>query len=78
MLDALEAEGPQLPIVVLARLLNVPPSKLIGVLDDLYDAGLVTPGRERGTVLLVPQPQEREGRFARPERSGSTAPGARG
>ena len=65
VVDVLEAEGPQMPIVVLARLLDVPPSRLIGVLDDLFDAGLVTPGRERGTVVLVPQPQS-EGRFTRP------------
>jgi DNA-binding IclR family transcriptional regulator len=78
VLDTLEAEGPQLPIVVLARLLDVPPSRLVDVLDELYDAGLLTPGRERGTVVLVPQPQAGEGRFARPRRSGSAAPNSRG
>jgi DNA-binding IclR family transcriptional regulator len=64
VIDVLEAEGPQLPIVVLARLLAVQPSRLIGVLDDLFDEGLVTMGRERGTVALVPQPGG--GRFTRP------------
>ena len=68
VVDTLEAEGPQLPIVVLARLLDVRPSLLVDVLDDLFDAGLVTPGRERGTVVLVPQPQQ-EGRFTRGEPS---------
>lgn len=68
MVDVLEAEGPELPIVVLARLLAVPPSHLVGVLDDLFDEGLVTPGRERGTVMLAPPPQG-DGRFRRPQRA---------
>ena len=64
MVAALEAEGAALPLVVLARRLSIPPSHLAPVLDDLYDQGLVTPGRERGTVALVPQPRE-DGRFTR-------------
>ena len=66
VIDVLQAEGPQLPIVVLARLLAVPPSRLVRDLDELFDEGLVTPGLERGTVALVPQPSG-EGRFARPQ-----------
>ena len=65
VVQVLEAEGPQLPLVVLARRLSIPPSRLSRVLDDLYDEGLVTPGRERGTVVLVPQPHD-DGRFTRP------------
>ena len=78
VLDVLENEGPQLPIVVLARLLNVLPSLLVDVLDDLYDAGLVKPGRERGTVELVPQRPERDRRFSRGKRGRSRTPGTRG
>jgi DNA-binding IclR family transcriptional regulator len=64
VIDVLEADGPTLPLVVIARRLSVPPSRLARVLDDLYDEGLVTPGLERGTVALVPQPQQ-DGRFIR-------------
>ncbi len=64
VIAVLEAEGPVLPLVVLARRLDVPPSRLAAVLDDLYAEGRVTPGRERGTVALVPQPRE-DGRFRR-------------
>lgn len=70
VLDVLETEGPTMPIVVLARHLGLAPSRLVGTLDDLFDAGIVTPGKERGTVSLVPQPQA-DGRFhsaARAER----------
>lgn len=54
VLAVLAEHGPCLPIVVLARLLELPPSRLIPLLDELYDAGLVTTGRERGTVVLMP------------------------
>ena len=63
-IEILEAEGPTLPIVVLARRLDIPPSRLTRVLDDLFDEGRVTPGGERGTVSLVPQPRGK-GRFQR-------------
>lgn len=56
VLDVLEAEGPELPVVVLARRTGIPPSRLIPVLDDLHDIGLVTSGRERASVALVPAP----------------------
>ena len=65
VVDALEADGPSLPIAVLARRLDMPPTRLVALLDDLYDAGVVTPGRERGTVALVPQHRD-DGRFRRP------------
>ena len=65
VLDVLMSEGPELPIVVLARHLAVPPTRLVAVLDDLHDAGLVDNGRERGSVVLVPERQQ-EGRFKRP------------
>lgn len=58
VVEVLEAEGPTMPLVVLARRLEILPSRLVARLDDLYDAGVVTPGRERGTVSLVPQPRE--------------------
>jgi DNA-binding IclR family transcriptional regulator len=64
VIGVLEAEGPTLPLVVIARRLSVAPSHLARVLDDLFDEGLVTPGLERGTVALVPQPQQ-DGRFSR-------------
>ena len=64
VLAALQAEGAALPLVVLARRLAIPPSRLAAVLDDLYDEGLVAPGRERGTVALVPRARE-DGRFSR-------------
>ena len=64
VVDVLEAEGPTMPIVVLARRLGIPPSRVAAMLDDLYDEGLVTTGRERGTVSLVPQPVH-ERRFSR-------------
>ena len=54
VLDVLAEHGPCLPIVVLARLLELPPSRVIPLLDELYDAGLVTTGPERGTVALMP------------------------
>ncbi len=65
VLEVLANEGPELPIVVLARHLDVPPTRLIGALDDLHDAGLVDRGRERGSVVLVADRQQ-EGRFKRP------------
>jgi DNA-binding IclR family transcriptional regulator len=65
VLDVLAAEGPEMPIVVLARHLAVPPTRLVGVLDDLHDEGLVDNGRARGSVMLVPVRHE-EGRFTRP------------
>ena len=64
VLDVLEADGPSMPLAVLARRLDIPPTRLVGVLDDLFDEGAVTPGKERGTVVLVPQPAE-DGRFSR-------------
>jgi len=75
VLDVLEAEGPAMPLAVLARRLDIPPTRLAGLLDDLYDEGVVTPGRERGTVALVPQPAD-EGRFTRPasDRAGRSTP----
>ena len=64
MLDVLAAEGPAMHLAVLARRLGILPSRLVALLDDLYDEGLVTPGRERGTVTLTERPRER-GRFRR-------------
>lgn len=64
VLDALEAEGSAMPLVVLARRLDILPSRLVALLDDLYDEGLVTPGRQRGTVALTERPRE-PGRFRR-------------
>ncbi len=72
VIDVLEAEGPAMPLVVLARRLDIPPTRLAAELDDLYDDGLVTPGRERGTVALVPQRRE-DGRFRRPASSSTRA-----
>ena len=72
VLDALTAEGAALPLAVLARRLDIPPTRLAAELDDLYDEGLVTPGRERGTVALVPRRRE-EGRFSRPASSPTRA-----
>ena len=65
VIEVLEAEGPELPLVVLARRLDIPPSGLVPILDDLYEAGRITTGRERGSVALVPQPAP-DGRFTRP------------
>ena len=65
VIDVLEAEGTAMPLAVLARRLDIPPTRLVCLLDDLFDAGLVTPGRERGTVALLPQPGD-DGRFHRP------------
>jgi DNA-binding IclR family transcriptional regulator len=65
VIDVLGSEGPELPIAVLARRLDVPPTRLVPVLDELYEEGRVTTGRERATVALVPQP-EGGGRFTRP------------
>ena len=62
MIDVLRAEGPTMPLAVLARRLEVPPTRLVALLDDLFDEGLVTPGPERGTVALAQPPCE-EGRF---------------
>ena len=75
VIAVLEAEGPILPMVVLARRLDLPPTRLAHLLDDLYDEGLITPGRERGTVALVPQPGD-DGRFTRPasDRAGRSTP----
>ena len=70
VIDVLEAEGPAMPLAVLARRLDIPPTRLVTVLDDLFDEGRVTPGRERGTVALVEPPRE-DGRFHR------AAPGSR-
>jgi DNA-binding IclR family transcriptional regulator len=64
VIDVLEAEGPELPIAVLARRMDVPPTQLVPILDDLFDAGRITTGHERATVALVPQPA-RDGRFTR-------------
>lgn len=64
VMELLEAEGPAMPLVVLARRLDIPPTRLAPVLDELFDAGRVTPGRERGTVALVETPLE-DGRFHR-------------
>jgi DNA-binding IclR family transcriptional regulator len=64
VIDVLEAEGPAMPLVVLARRLDIPPTRLTPVLDELFDEGVVTPGRERGTVALLEPPRE-DGRFHR-------------
>ena len=64
VIAVLEADGPALPLVVLARKLGIPPTRLVPVLDDLFDAGLVAPGPERGTVALVPRRLD-GGRFQR-------------
>ncbi len=64
VVDVLEAEGPAMPLAVLARRLSMPPTQLVALLDDLFDEGVVTPGRERGTVALV-QPAREDGRFTR-------------
>ena len=64
VMAVLEAEGQAMPLVVLARRLGVPPTRLVAVLDDLFDQGLVAPGLERGTVTLVPRSRE-DGRFHR-------------
>ena len=75
VLDVLEADGPELPLAVLARRLDIPPSRLVPILDDLYDAGLVTTGLERASVALVPQPGD-DGRFSRQasDRAGRNTP----
>ena len=62
VIDVLTVEGPSMPLAVLARRLDMPPTRLVGLLDELFDEGLVTPGRERGTVALV-EPQQDDGRF---------------
>ena len=64
VIHVLEAEGAAMPLVVLARRLDIPPTRLVSVLDDLFDEGVVTPGRERGTVALVEAPRS-DGRFRR-------------
>ena len=64
VVDVLEAEGQAMPLAVLARRLDMPPTRLVDLLDDLFDEGAVTPGKERGTVALVQQPAE-DGRFTR-------------
>lgn len=65
VIEVLEAEGPELPLVVLARRLDIPPTGLVPILDDLYDAGRVTTGQTRGSVALV-RPPDGDGRFTRP------------
>ena len=62
VIDALEAEGRAMPLALLARRLGIPPTRLVAVLDDLFDEGVVTPGRERGTVALI-EPPRPDGRF---------------
>ncbi len=63
VLDALEAFGPELPIVVLARHAGLRPTQLVPILDELDHEGLVRPGAEPSSVILV---GPREGRFTRP------------
>ena len=64
VIDVLVADGPAMPLAVLARRLDIPPTRLVALLDELFDEGIVTPGRERGTVALVEPPQD-DGRFRR-------------
>lgn len=61
---ALEAGGPEMPIVVLARLTRIAPTQLVPLLDELYDAGLVDAGSERSSVRLLPT--RATGRFRAP------------
>lgn len=63
VLDALRAGGPELPIVILARITRQPPTALATILDELYEAGYVEPGAERRSIRAVPV--DSGGRFAR-------------
>lgn len=64
VLDLLEAEGPELPVVVVARRTGVLPTQLQPIFDELHEAGLVDRGMAQSTVALVPSRDG--GRFARP------------
>lgn len=65
VLDVLEQEGPELPVVVLARKTGLRPTELVEVLDGLHDEGHVIQGAEPQSVAVAP-PQS-SGRFIRAE-----------
>ena len=69
VLEVLEAAEHELPVVVIARMTGIQPTKLRRVLDDLHDAGLVDQGSERATVRLV-RARGAEGRFDRSNSEG--------
>ena len=54
VLDALEAGGPELPIVVLSRSTGLLPTQLVDVLDELHEKGYVEQGATPQSVRLLP------------------------